>query len=77
MYIKRHLENEIIKASNYYPVVMVCGQRQVGKSTMLNHIREENRRYVSLDDMNARRLAETDPELFFETYGFHCSRNQF
>ncbi len=77
MYIKRHLENEILKASKYYPVVMVCGQRQVGKSTMLNHIREANRRYVSLDDMNARRLAETDPELFFETYGFPILIDEF
>lgn len=48
---------------------MVCGQRQVGKSTMLYHIKEENRRYVTLDDGNARRLAEKDPQLFFETYG--------
>lgn len=56
---------------------MVCGQRQVGKSTMLNHIREENRRYVSLDDMNARRLAETDPELFFETYGLPILIDEF
>lgn len=77
MYIKRHLENEILKASKYYPVVMVCGQRQVGKSTMLNHIREDNRRYVSLDDMNARRLAETDPELFFETYGLPILIDEF
>lgn len=77
MYIKRHLENEILKASKYYPIVMVCGQRQVGKSTMLNHIREENRRYVSLDDMNARRLAETDPELFFETYGLPILIDEF
>lgn len=35
---------------------------------MLNHIKEANRKYASLDDMNARRLAETDPALFFETY---------
>lgn len=48
---------------------MVCGQRQVGKSTMLYHIKEEERRYVTLDDGNARRLAEKDPQLFFETYG--------
>ncbi len=68
MYIKRHLEEEILNSSKYYPVIMVCGSRQVGKSTMLNHIREKNRKYVSLDDRNARRLAETDPELFFETY---------
>lgn len=69
MYIRRHLENQVKNASESYPVVMVCGQRQVGKSTMLYHIKEENRRYVTLDDGNARRLAEKDPQLFFETYG--------
>lgn len=69
MYIQRHLESQIREASNCYPVVMVCGQRQVGKSTMLYHIKEENRRYVTLDDGNARRLAQKDPQLFFETYG--------
>lgn len=36
---------------------------------MLYHIKEEERRYVTLDDGNARRLAEKDPQLFFETYG--------
>ncbi len=77
MYINRHLEKEILKSSKYYPVVMVCGQRQVGKSTMLNHIKEENRRYVTLDDMNARRLAETDPELFFETYDLPILIDEF
>ncbi len=69
MYIQRHLEAQIKEASKFYPVVMACGQRQVGKSTMLNHIREKERRYVTLDDGNARRLAEKDPALFFETYG--------
>ncbi|MCD8250383.1 MAG: AAA family ATPase [Lachnospiraceae bacterium] len=68
MYIQRHLETQILEASRYYPVVMVCGQRQVGKSTMLNHLREPGRRYVTLDDMNARRMAEQDAGLFFETY---------
>ncbi len=69
MYIKRHMEQQILNSSLFYPVVMVCGQRQVGKSTMLNHIKEPERRYVTFDDINARRLAENDPALFFETYG--------
>ena len=77
MYIKRHLENQIIEASKFYPVVMVCGQRQVGKSTMLNHIKEDARRYVTLDDGNARRLAEKDPALFFETYGYPLLIDEF
>ena len=77
MYIKRHLENEVIKASKNYPVIMVCGQRQVGKSTMLNHIKEPDRKYVTLDDINARRLAETDAGLFFETYGTKLLIDEF
>ena len=77
MYIQRHLENQVIEASKYYPVVMVCGQRQVGKSTMLNHIKEEERRYITLDDGNARRLAEKDPALFFETYGYPLLIDEF
>lgn len=77
MYIQRHLESQIREASKFYPVVMVCGQRQVGKSTMLNHIKEKERRYVTLDDGNARRLAEKDPALFFETYGFPLLIDEF
>lgn len=77
MYIKRHLESEVLNASKYYPVVMVCGQRQVGKSTMLNHIKEPDRKYVTLDDAHARRLAETDVELFFETYGTKLLIDEF
>ncbi len=66
MYLQRHLESQVREASEFYPVVMVCGQRQVGKSTMLNHIREEGRRYITLDDGNARRLAQKDPALFLK-----------
>lgn len=77
MYIERHLEKEILKNSALYPVVMVCGQRQVGKSTLLRHIMEPDRRYVTLDDPNARRLAENDPSLFFETYGDHLLIDEF
>lgn len=77
MYIDRHLEKQVLDASRYYPVVMVCGQRQVGKSTMLNHIRMPDRRYVTLDDGNARRLAANDPALFFETYGYPLLIDEF
>ena len=77
MYISRNMEKSILKASDDYPVIMVCGQRQVGKSTMLNHIKENNRKYVSFDDRNTRRLAETDPILFFETYGYPILIDEF
>ena len=77
MYIKRHLESRILNASKNYSVIMVCGQRQVGKSTMLNHIKEEDRKYITLNDINARRLAESDVGLFFETYGTKLIIDEF
>ena len=44
---------------------------------MLNHIKEADRKYVTLDDRTARRLAQEDPELFFETYGTKLIIDEF
>lgn len=77
MYIKRTLEQTFLDAAAYYPVLALCGQRQVGKSTMLNAIKEKDRRYVTLDDRTALRLAQTDPELFFDTYGTKLIIDEF
>lgn len=77
MYIDRDIESIILKTNSQYPVIMVCGQRQVGKSTMLYHIKEDNRKYVTLDDYSARSLAINDPALFFETYGFPLLIDEF
>ena len=68
-YITRQMEQAILKASKSFPVVMVCGQRQTGKSTMLKHLMESDRRYVTFDDAKIRELAKNDPDLFFETFG--------
>lgn len=76
-YINRSMENAVLKASGQYPVVMVCGQRQTGKSTMLRHISEPDRVYVSFDRLETRRLAEKDPALFFETYGYKLLIDEF
>lgn len=76
-YIKRAMESSIFKASTQYPVVMVCGQRQTGKSTMLRHLAEPDRVYVSFDKHETRRLAENDPALFFETYGHKLLIDEF
>ena len=76
-YIKRSMESAILKASSQYPVVMVCGQRQTGKSTMLKYLSEPERVYVSFDRLEVRRLAENDPALFFETYGHKLLIDEF
>jgi predicted AAA+ superfamily ATPase len=55
--------------SAFFKAVLVTGARQVGKTTMLRHLAEnQNRTYVTLDDIQARHLAKTDPVLFFQTY---------
>ena len=52
-----------------FKAVMVVGARQVGKSTMLRHLAEDqNRAYVSMDNSRDRELAQTDPKLFFQVY---------
>jgi uncharacterized protein len=76
-YIKRSMEKVVLRASEQYPVVMVCGQRQTGKSTMLRHLAESDRVYVSFDKAETRRLAENDPALFFETYGHKLLIDEF
>ena len=68
-YIRRSLEKVILQVSNEYPAVIVTGPRQVGKTTMLTKLMEgTDRRYVSLDDLNDRYLARTDPELFLQLH---------
>ena len=76
-YIRRQMEESILKASKTFPVVMVCGQRQTGKSTMLKHLSEADRKYVTFDDAKTRALATNDPELFFETYGYKLCIDEF
>jgi len=68
MYIHRHLEQEVIKASQGYPVVMVTGPRQVGKTTMLKRLAGEDRQVISLDNPTVRLLAQNQPSLFLEQY---------
>ena len=68
-YITRHLERKFIKMSSFFKAVLVTGARQVGKTTMLKHLAEGQRRtYVTLDNKMARELAQSDPVLFFQTY---------
>lgn len=70
MYIKRSIEQTITKLSEQFPVIVITGARQVGKSTMLRMIKDEGMNYVSLDDMDVRNLALSDPKYFLEQYSY-------
>lgn len=68
-YITRSLEKVVLEVTKEYPVVLVTGPRQVGKTTMLKKLMEgTDRSYVTLDDLNERNLAKTDPELFLQLH---------
>ena len=68
-YIKSSLEKVVLQATKEYPVVLVSGSKQVGKTTMLKKLMEgTNRNYVSLDDLQERALAKNDPEMFLQLH---------
>ncbi len=67
-YITRELERKFLKLNDFFKVILVTGARQVGKTTMLKHLAESGRTYVTMDNTMARDLAQTDPVLFFQTY---------
>ena len=68
-YIPRNLEVIVKQVTEEYPVVLVTGPRQVGKTTMLQNLMENTGRgYVSLDDLSERSLARDDPELFLQLH---------
>ena len=68
MYIKRLIENTLINASNTFPVVILTGARQSGKTTILKHLFEKTHTYLSLDEMDIRMLAVNDPRAFLSRY---------
>lgn len=74
MYIHRALEPVVRRYSEHFKVVVVTGPRQVGKTTMLRHLAEEedaqgrSRAYVSLDNAAICQAARQDPELFLQRY---------
>ena len=69
VYIKRTLEKSIMDISEDYSCLLLIGPRQVGKTTVLEHLMKGTKRQkVTLDDAENRRLAKSDPALFLELH---------
>src|SRR5271157_437416 len=65
MYQHRLIESAIEKAKRTFPVIVITGPRQSGKSTLLkNIVLEPKATYISLEDPNYRSLIMEDPLLF-------------
>ena len=70
-YKTRTIEKSLNNLIGKVPVIMVTGPRQVGKTTLLNHLVEVSKQtinYVSLDNILIRTQAIEDPELFLRSY---------
>ena len=68
IYIERKIEHKLKDLSASFPVVMVTGARQVGKTTMLKHLAEAGRKFVSLDIPDNRIMAIDEPAAFLSKY---------
>jgi predicted AAA+ superfamily ATPase len=64
----RSLAKTIKQINKSFPVVLVTGPRQVGKTTLLEICADAQRNYVTLDDMQQRELARNDPALFLQSH---------
>lgn len=70
-YKTRTIEKSLNNLIGKVPVIMVTGPRQVGKTTLLNHlvaVSKQTINYVSLDNILIRTQAIEDPELFLRSY---------
>ena len=70
-YIKRHMESLVLDLSASWPVILLTGPRQAGKTTMLKRLAESEgagRGYVSLDDLTLREMARSDPKMFLQLH---------
>ena len=68
IYAQRTLETFIRQAGRQFPVLLVTGPRQVGKTTLLRHLADSGRTYVTLDDPTLAVIAREEPALFLERF---------
>jgi len=61
---ERTIARVIEDFSRNFRVLLVTGQRQVGKTTLLEKLAKGKRTYITLDDAKFRAMARNDPELF-------------
>lgn len=65
---KRFIEKLFLKSVKTFPVVILTGARQTGKSTLCKTLLRKTHRYVSLEDPDIRRQALSDPRTFLQNF---------
>jgi len=67
MYRERLQSQRLLRLSQYFPVTVVSGARQVGKTTLLQHL-FPGHDYVVFDASNDLEGARRDPDLFLKNH---------
>ena len=65
--IARKLKSKILELAGYYPVVVITGPRQSGKTTLCRHIFPD-KPYITLESLDSRDYAHSDPRGFLAEY---------
>jgi predicted AAA+ superfamily ATPase len=65
-YLKRSLEDKVLEAFRYFPVVTVQGARQTGKTTMIEQLPIDGLRTVTFDPVQDIGGARRDPDFFLQ-----------
>lgn len=70
MYIERKIEEKMRYLAEHFPVIVLTGARQTGKTTLIKETVGKNKdiTYVTLDYPRLRDFARNDPELFLQQY---------
>lgn len=67
-YVPRLISEKVMEVHKYYPVITVTGPRQSGKTSLCRHLFPDYR-YVNLEDLTTRAMANSDPGSFIDSLG--------
>ena len=66
----RTILKEVINSIEEYPVTLVTGARQVGKSTLVSYFEEKGYKYITFDNTDLLAAAKKNPKEFIENQGY-------
>ena len=74
MYIKRNLTTELLKLIDHFPVLSIIGPRQVGKTTLVKHLKKSIKKeciYLDLE-LHEDQSKLLEPQLYLEQHANNC-----